>query len=86
MRTDGRFLKDSALTEERLHQIRALKSLAEQRGQSLAAMALSWVLKDDVVTSVLIGASKPEQILENLTCTENTSFTEEEIRIIDQNS
>ena len=49
-------------------------------------MALSWVLKDDVITSVLIGASKPEQILENLKCTENTSFTEEELRIIDQNS
>ena len=86
MRTDGRFLKDSALTEERLNQIRALKALAEQRGQSLAQMALSWVLKDDVITSVLIGASKPEQILENLKCTENTSFTEEELRIIDQNS
>ena len=86
MRTDGRFLKDSALTEERLNQIRALKALAEQRGQSLAQMALSWVLKDDVITSVLIGASKPEQILENLKCVENTSFTEEELRIIDQNS
>ena len=86
MRTDGRFLKDSALTEERLNQILALKALAEQRGQSLAQMALSWVLKDDVITSVLIGASKPEQILENLKCTENTSFTEEELRIIDQNS
>lgn len=86
MRKDGRFLNDKALTEERLGQIRALKGLADQRGQSLAAMALSWVLKDDAVTSVLIGASKPEQILENLKCTENTHFTEEELRLIDRNS
>ena len=86
MRKDGRFLNDKALTEERLGQIRALKALADQRGQSLAAMALSWVLKDDAVTSVLIGASKPEQILENLKCTENTHFTEEELQLIDRNS
>ena len=86
MRTDGRFLKDSALTEETLGKIRALKQLAEQRGQTLSQMALSWVLKDGVITSVLIGASKPEQILENLKCTENTHFTAEELRVIDENS
>lgn len=86
IRTDGRFLKESALTEERLAQIRALADLAAQRGQSLAQMALSWVLKDAPVTSVLIGASRPAQILENLKCTEKTDFTAEELAIIDQNS
>jgi L-glyceraldehyde 3-phosphate reductase len=54
-----------------------------QRGQTLAEMALSWVLKDGVVTSVLVGASKPEQIVENIKALNNTSFSEEELRIID---
>ena len=66
IRTDGRFLKESQITEERLEQIRALNRIAQERGQSLAQMALRWVLKDDDVTSVLIGVSKPEQILDNL--------------------
>mgnify|MGYP002551447784 CR=1 FL=1 len=64
--TDGRFLKESALTPEKLAQIQALNVLAGERGQTLAEMALSWILKDDKVTSVLIGASKPEQILDNI--------------------
>ena len=86
IRTDGRFLKESALTEEKLQKIAALNSLAQQRGQTLAQMALSWVLKDEVVTSVLIGASRPAQILENLGCVQNTAFTAEELRIIEENS
>ena len=86
IRTDGRFLKESALTEEKLQKIAALNSLAQQRGQTLAQMALSWVLKDEVVTSVLIGASRPAQILENLDCVQNTAFTAEELRIIEENS
>ncbi|MEG0190140.1 MAG: aldo/keto reductase, partial [Lachnospiraceae bacterium] len=57
--------------------------IAKERGQSLAQMALSWILRDGEVTSVLIGASKPEQILENVKIVHNTSFTEEEIRRID---
>ena len=81
---DHRFLKESALTPERLSQIRQLNELAKGRGQSLAQMALSWILKDDKVCSVLIGASKPEQIVENLSIVENTVFTEEEIRTIDR--
>ncbi len=64
----------------------ALAAPAAQRGQSLAQMALSWVLKDSPVTSVLIGASRPTQIPENLKCTENTDFIAEELVIIDQNS
>ena len=81
--TDGRFLKESALTPERIAQIRALNDLAAERGQTLAEMVLSWVLKDGDVTSVLIGASRPEQILDNIAIVGHTSFTEEELTAID---
>ena len=66
IRTDTRFLKESALTEEKLRQIRELNELAAERGQSLAQMALAWILRDGVVTSVLAGASRPSQVLDNL--------------------
>jgi len=82
--TDGRFLKDSAITAERLGRIKALNELALQRGQTLAQMALSWILKDGIVTSVLAGASKPEQVLDNIKATENTAFTAEELQLIDE--
>lgn len=84
IRTDGRFLKEDALSEERLGQIRALNDIAAQRGQSLAEMALSWVLRDGAVTSVLVGASRPEQVLDNIRAVENTTFTEEELKKIDE--
>ena len=58
--------------------------MAKQRGESLAQMALKWVLKDDVVTSVLIGASKPQQILDNIKVIDSAGFTDEEIRMIDE--
>ena len=80
---DGRFLKESALTPEKLNQIRELNEIATQRGQTLAEMALSWILRDGKVCSVLIGASKPEQILDNVKCLKNTTFTEEELARID---
>ena len=82
--TDGRFLKENALTEHRLNQIRALNDLAVQRGQTLAQMALSWILRDGIVTSVLAGASRPEQILDNIKAAENTAFTPDELALIDQ--
>ena len=82
--TDGRFLKAGALTPERLAQIRQLNDLAAQRGQTLAQMALSWVLRDGIVTSVLAGASRPEQILDNIRSAQNTTFTDEELALIDQ--
>ena len=82
--TDGRFLKDSALTEKRLQQIRRLNDLAAQRGQTLAQMALAWVLRDGIVTSVLPGASRPQQILDNIQAVSNTSFTAEELSLIDE--
>lgn len=82
--TDGRFLKEAVLTEEKLNQIQALNNLAVQRGQTLAQMALSWVLRDDIVASVLVGASKTEQILDNIKAVHNTTFTEDEVRLINQ--
>ncbi len=83
IRTDGRFLKEAALTEDKLCKIRELNEMAQKRGQKLSQMALAWVLKDDAVTSVLIGASKSEQILDNLKAVENTAFDSEEIAKID---
>ena len=83
IRTDGRFLRESALTEERMQQIRKLNEIAAERGQTLAEMALSWILRDGVVTSVLAGASKPSQILDNIKALNNTTFTEEEKALID---
>ena len=84
IRTDGRFLQETALTEERLSQIRQLNELAASRGQTLAEMALSWILKDGIVTSVLVGASRPSQILDNIKAVQNTTFTEEELKMIDR--
>jgi L-glyceraldehyde 3-phosphate reductase len=80
---DGRFLKATQLTEERLHQITQLNEIAKSRGQSLAQMALAWVLRDSTVTSVLIGASKPEQIIENCAIISNLTFTADELNAID---
>lgn len=83
VRTDGRFLKEDQISGEKIAQIRALKEIAESRDESLAQMALKWVLRDGAVTSVLIGASKPQQIVDNLKVLESTDFTQEELRKID---
>ena len=82
--TDGRFLKADALSEDKLKKIHALNEIAKERGQTLAQMALSWVYSREGITSVLIGASKPEQILENLKMTRNIYFSEEELKKIDE--
>lgn len=82
--TDGRFIKEGALTGKRLEQIQRLQALAQERGQTLAEMALSWVLRDGVVTSVLIGASKAAQILDNIKAMEQTSFSDEELKLIEE--
>lgn len=81
--TDGRFLHKEQV-EEKLAQIKELNEIALQRGQSLAQMALSWVLKDNEITSVLIGASKPEQILDNCGIVNHICFSEEELKKIDE--
>lgn len=84
VRTDGRFLKESAITEQRLEQVKKLNDIAWERGQTLAQMALSWILRDQEVTSVLIGASKPTQILDNVAIVNRTDFTEGELKAIDE--
>ena len=81
--TDGRFLKESNLDERRLTSIRKLNELARSRGESLASMALSWILEKEEVSSVLIGASKPEQIIENIKAINSPKFTKEELEKID---
>lgn len=83
IKSDGRFLKESILTDKKLAQINSLNNIALERGQTLAQMALNWVLRDGVVTSVLIGASKPEQIIENIKIVNGANFSEEELRKID---
>ena len=84
IRTSGIFLKETNITEEKLDKIRALNAIAQDRGESLAQMALAWVLRRDEVTSVLVGASKPSQILDNLGAISSAPFTEEELLLIDK--
>ena len=78
IKTDGRFLKENAITEETLTKVRALGALAAERGQSLAQMALAWIMRDGDITSTLIGASKPSQILDNIQMIDNMDFSAEE--------
>lgn len=83
IKTDGRFLKENNITPERIEAVKKLKKLAEQRGETTAQLALKWVMRDGAVTSVLVGASKPEQILDNIGVINSPDFTEEELKIID---
>lgn len=84
VRTDGRFLKESQIISEKIDGIKKLNEIAKRRGQTLAEMALAWNLKDDSITSVIIGASKPSQILDNIKAIENTSFSSEELAEINE--
>lgn len=84
VRTSGQFLSEKDISNERIKQIQALNEIAGKRGETLAQMALAWVLKDQEVTSVLIGASKSSQIIENTKIIESAKFSEEEIRQIDK--
>ena len=81
---DPRFLNQTDLTKDRMRQIKELNDVAKERGQTLAQMALSWILKDDEVCSVLIGASKPSQIKENIDIINRTEFTPIELERIDE--
>ena len=83
IRTDGRFLKENAVCEDTISKVRRLGELAAERGQTLAQMSLAWILRDGDITSVLIGASRPSQILDNIGMVQNTSFSEEERKKID---
>ncbi|MCB0531159.1 MAG: L-glyceraldehyde 3-phosphate reductase [Lewinellaceae bacterium] len=77
------FLKKETLTPQRLGQIQKLNTLAVERGQTLAQMALAWILRDNRVTSVLVGASRPEQLADSLKCLENLEFSPEELQKIE---
>jgi L-glyceraldehyde 3-phosphate reductase len=78
------FLNAEDITQQRITQIKALNIIAQQRGQTLAQMALSWILKDKRITSVLVGASKPEQLLDSLKCKENIDFSHDELNAIEK--
>ncbi|KQN35281.1 L-glyceraldehyde 3-phosphate reductase [Pedobacter sp. Leaf41] len=82
--TSGIFLKETNITPEKLAVVTQLNELAKSRGQKLSHMALSWILKDKRITSVLIGASKSEQITDSIKALDNTRFSDEEIKLIDE--
>ena len=77
------YLQEKDITDARLSQIKQLNDLALERGQSLAQMALAWVLKDPRITSVLVGASKPQQLADSLACLNNLQFGESELQRIE---
>ncbi len=81
---DPRYLKASAITEDKIAVVRQLNAVAERRGQTLAQMALLWTLRDSVVTSALIGASRPEQVEENVRAFVNPVLSEEELNEIEK--
>ncbi len=83
VKTDGRFLKESSISEDAVSKASKLNEIAAERGQTLAQMALSWIYSKEGITSVLIGASSKEQILQNIDMLKNTSFTDDELRKID---
>ena len=84
VRTDGRFLREEQVADDKLDNIRKLNDIAKNRGQTLAEMALAWLLHDGIITSVLVGASKPSQILDNIKAIENVTFTDDELAEIDR--
>ena len=84
VKTDGRFLQANVITKKKVSQIEALSKIAADRGQKLSQMALAWILRDGIVTSVITGASRPSQIVENVRAIDNIKFTAEELAAIDQ--
>ena len=84
IKTDGRFLHEEQVTGKNLERLKALNEIAKERGQTLAEMALAWLIQDEIVTSVIVGASKPEQIKTNLKAVKNIIFSSEELKKIDE--
>lgn len=80
---DKRYLRAEHITKDKIDKVNQLNSIAASRGQSLAQMAIAWLLKDDRITSVLVGVSKPEQILDNVKSINNLSFSQQELKAID---
>jgi len=83
VRKSGVFLKESDITPEKIEKVRKLSEIAKDRGQSVSQLALAWILRNKVVASVIVGASKPSQIEENINCIKNLSFTGEELKKIE---
>lgn len=77
-------IEEDQISQDNISKARQLNALAEERGQNLAQMALAWILKDKRVTSVLIGASKPEQVLDSIRCIDNYAFSDEELKRIEE--
>jgi L-glyceraldehyde 3-phosphate reductase len=84
VKRSGVFLKESDITPEKIEKVKKLSEIAKERGQSVAQLALAWVLRNKVVASVIIGASKPSQIEENVNSIKNLDFSEDELRKIDE--
>ncbi len=84
IKTDGRYLHTDDVTKDKLDRVRIVSELAKERGQTTAQTALSWVLREGKVTTALIGASKPEQIKENVRAVSNQNFSDEEIKILEK--
>jgi L-glyceraldehyde 3-phosphate reductase len=78
------FLKKSSITEEVLSKVRKLNDVAKSRNQTLAQLALSWILRKDRVTSVIIGASSAKQIADNVKIVENLEFSDDELFKIEE--
>ena len=83
IRTDGRFLKEQAITPDYLRRVNALNEIAHRRGQTLAQMALAWILRDEDITGVLVGASRPSQIADCVGTIHSAAFSAEELAEID---
>ncbi len=81
---DGRYLKENQITEEVIEKVRKLNEIAQNRGQSMAQMAIAWLLKDERVTSVLVGASSPKQMKDNVAAVDNLDWTSDELERIEQ--
>jgi L-glyceraldehyde 3-phosphate reductase len=84
VKTDGRFLHEDNISSKKVEGLRKLNALAANRGQTLAQMSLNWILKDDDVTTVLVGASKPQQLLDNIKIVNRMPFSAEELDRIDE--
>lgn len=84
VRRSGIFLKESDITTEKIEKVKRLSEIATRRNQSISQLAISWILRNKIVSSVIIGASKPSQIEENVRAIENLEFTEKELEDIDE--
>ncbi|WAM34067.1 aldo/keto reductase [Caldicellulosiruptor morganii] len=84
VKKSGVFLKESDITPERIEKVKKLCEIAKRRGQTISQLALSWILRNKVVASVIVGASKVSQIEDNAGCITNTEFSEQELREIEE--